>query len=302
MAQRERRLDRARRRGRERVAGHCPAVVVDDDGEPGAARRAARVRDLHVQHRVVGLPHLVGGRRLAPMHQLVSVAVVDGVADRGPHRRRHGAHDLGRDRVARRREPALGHHGADASVDGRRRGSWPRKGPRADHGLQLGADAAPATAVRPRLALEPGDPLDAVARQPPAQGALPRGLPPWPGARAARRPRDEAADDGSDRGLRRRRSRAEAWPVSRLAHPAGGQENAGLPAHARRASRSLPSPWSDRKETLSGKHSQECPTPCEFLARSGRRRGRSCGGRRDRAREDRLREGGSFRLLGAGGV
>ena len=74
MAQGKRRLDRAGCRGRQGVAGDRPAVVVDDDGEPGAAERVARVRDQDGKEYMIDLPNLVRHRGLAPVYQLVPVA------------------------------------------------------------------------------------------------------------------------------------------------------------------------------------------------------------------------------------
>jgi hypothetical protein len=89
---------RGRRRVRGRhVARDRAAVVVHHHRQPGPDRFAARIPNEDVEHGMVGLPHLVGRGRVAPVHEFVPVAVagrIGGDGDPcGPNLARHVCDD-----------------------------------------------------------------------------------------------------------------------------------------------------------------------------------------------------------------
>ena len=75
LAEGQRRLDRRRRPEEEQVAGDRPAVIVEDDGQPGLSRLARVIRHEEVELGVIGLPDGVGPRGLGAMDEVEGIAV-----------------------------------------------------------------------------------------------------------------------------------------------------------------------------------------------------------------------------------
>lgn len=101
LPQRQRGVEGARRVEAQEVAGDCAAMIVENDGQPRAHRRAVVIEGEDIEHGMVRLPHLVRGRGFAPMHQLVLVAVRGRIGNDHDPACWYRPHDTRDDRVAR---------------------------------------------------------------------------------------------------------------------------------------------------------------------------------------------------------
>ena len=171
LAQGERGVHGAWRCGGQEEAGDGPAVVVHHDGQPGADGLAG-VEHEDIEHGMIGLPHLVGRIGVAPMHELVAVAIGRCVRRDGDACGFDPAHNPGHHRIAcAGKAPRLCFR-LDLAMDGcRSRAGAP--GRHASHqGLDLGGEPSRDPGIAAPCPLQPCDALRPPGRKPAAQGSF----------------------------------------------------------------------------------------------------------------------------------
>lgn len=118
LAQRQRRVQDRGRSAREAVGGDRPAVVVEDDREPGLDQATLLVGDPDIERRVIRLPDLVGRGRFAPVEQVELLPVgLAALVGQGDESRVEGAYDGVHRAVARRRPVVRAGYGRDLAPD-----------------------------------------------------------------------------------------------------------------------------------------------------------------------------------------
>ena len=181
-----RRLDRRGAAEEQRVAGHGPAVVVEDDGQPRLPGPPLPVFQQDVEFRMIGLPDGVGTGRLVAMDQVEGVGVgLRPLVGQGRQGRVQRA-NRGRDGIVGRWDLAepIG-EGEGPAVDGRHGQRRLAQGQALD-GLAQRVGEMPLAPIAPPLAGQPGEPLAAILPGP--AGGGPQGEAPLPGHTSQRDP------------------------------------------------------------------------------------------------------------------
>ena len=168
LSQCQRRVKRARRVEGEEVTGDGSAVIVKNDGQPRAHRRAVVIEHEDVEHGMVRLPHLVRDRGFAPMHQFVLVAVGSRIGCDRDLACRYRSDDTRDGRVAWCPVPFRNGEFLHLSVDGSDRGPRALDGEIAGKPGQMVRQMQPAP-VGGRDACETGETFGSVAGEPALQ-------------------------------------------------------------------------------------------------------------------------------------